>query len=141
MDITQLDAGTTIWRDRLLRTAREAGVSPRAPQLYADFETTVEQYKEALAGDPDLDVTDFRQMFGVVVGEYLRTELGMDWVIITDDYGTDLAILGTTPEGTPVYCCPVIVVGRRFDADYERGQLENFCTRFIATSAAQLHRS
>lgn len=138
MDIQQLDAETTAWKDRLLRTAQEAGFSSAPPQLYKDFETMVEQYQQAVAVDAEVDVTDIQQMLGVVVGEYLRAELGMEWVIITDDYGTDLAILAQAPNGAYVYSCPIIVVGKRFSPEYEPGQLEFFCNQFLVTSKAQL---
>lgn len=103
MDIQQPDQHTSGWITSLLRTAREAGVASDAPQLYRDFEDTVDQYIAAL-GAEEIDPTPFQQMFGVVVGEYLRKKLGMEWVIITDDYGTDLAIwrrLPMAPMCTP----------------------------------------
>ncbi|MFP7364796.1 DUF3806 domain-containing protein [Corynebacterium callunae] len=138
MDIQQLDADTNAWKDSLLRTAQEAGFTLAAPQIYQDFETTVEQYKESAAQQPDLDVTDLQQMFGVVVGEFLRQEIGMDWAVITDDYGTDLAIIAEAKDGSHVYSCPIVVVGKRFSPDYEKGQLESFCNQFIAASKARL---
>ncbi len=140
MDIQQLDSETTGWITSLLRTAREAGVASEAPALYADFERTVAQYIAAL-GTEEVDPTPFQQMFGVVVGEYLRGELGMEWVIITDEYGTDLAILAHAPDGSDVYSCPIVVVGKRFSEDYEEGQLERFCNQFIVVSKAQLQRT
>lgn len=141
MDIQQLDAETTAWKDSLLRAAQEAGFHFEPPKLFEDFEAMVEQYKQAAASDPDIDVTDIQQMWGIVVGEYLREKMGMEWVVITDDYGTDLAILATAPNGDHVYSCPIIVVGKRFSPDYEPGQLEFFCNQFMVTSLAQLQRS
>ena len=140
MDIQQPDQHTSGWITSLLRTAREAGVASDAPQLYRDFEDTVDQYIAAL-GDEEIDPTPFQQMFGVVVGEYLRKKLGMEWVIITDDYGTDLAIWAQAADGTDVYSCPIVVVGKRFSADYEKGQLESFCAQFLLVSTAQLQRT
>ena len=138
MDIQPLDAETTAWKDSLLRTAQEAGFHFEPPELYADFEQLIGQYQQATIADADVDVTEIQQMVGLVVGEYLRTELGMEWVIISDDYGTDLAILATAPDGSHVYSCPIIVVGKRFSTDYEPGQLEAFCNQFLGTSKAQL---
>lgn len=68
MDIQQLDAETTAWKDSLLRAAQEAGFHFEPPKLFEDFETMVEQYKQAAASDPDIDVTDIQQMWGIVVG-------------------------------------------------------------------------
>ncbi|QGU06783.1 hypothetical protein COCCU_04175 [Corynebacterium occultum] len=138
MQVEQLDTDTRQWLDEHLQVAEEAGFGSTPPRLFEAFEQTRADFFIAREEDEELDPTPFMASFGIAVGEYLRRELGMDWVIINDDYGTDLAILRETPDGGQVYSCPIVVVGKRFDEDYEEGQLEQFCNHFLQVSGGQL---
>lgn len=107
MDIQQPDPrDTSGWITSLLRAAREAGVASDAPQLYADFADTVDQYSAALGGeeiDPHPLPADVRRGRGGV--PTLTTGYGVG-VVITDDYGRDLAIWARAADSTDVYSCP-----------------------------------
>lgn len=137
MQIEELDEETRAWIGEKLQLAEQAGISLSPPELYQAFERTLTEYLSANATE-EIDQTPFVAVFGVAVGEYLRQELEMEWKIITDDYGTDLAILRPAPDGTQVFSCPVVVVGKRFSGDYEPGQLAEFCEYFLTLSRAQL---
>lgn len=140
MQVEQVDADTRQWIDEHLRVAEDAGFGSTPPRLFEAFEKTLKDFLTAREEDPELDPTPFMATFGIAVGEYLRRELAMDWVIITDDYGTDLAILSEAPDGSHIYACPIMVVGKRFDEGYEEGQLAEFCRTFLLTSSTQLGR-
>ncbi|MGD7001841.1 DUF3806 domain-containing protein [Corynebacterium halotolerans] len=140
MQVQEPDADTRQWIDDNLRVAGDTGFGTTPPKLFEAFEQTLADYLAASA-EEKIDPTPFMASFGIAVGEYLRRELGMAWQVITDDYGTDLAILKEAPDGSLVYSCPIVVVGKRFDADYENGQLEEFCNHFLVVSKAKLARS
>lgn len=102
MDIQQPDPrDTSGWITSLLRAAREAGVASDAPQLYADFADTVDQYSAALGGE-EIDPTPLQQMFGVVVGEYLRSQLGMEW-----GWSSPMTTAGIWPSGHALQIAPM----------------------------------
>lgn len=135
MQVAEPDDDDRQWIEDNLRVAEQIGFGTTPPKLFEAFEKTLADY---LAAEEDLDPTPFMAAFGIAVGEYLRRELAMQWQVITDDYGTDLAILRKAPDGSLVYSCPIIVVGKRFDENYQDGQLEQFCDHFLRTSRAQL---
>ncbi|MGP6175029.1 DUF3806 domain-containing protein [Corynebacterium sp. A21] len=137
MQVQQLDDDTRQWIEDNLKVAENTGFGSTPPQLFEAFEATLTDYLVAKEKE-DFDPTPFMATFGIAVGEYLRRELAMEWVIISDDYGTDLAILREAPDGGQVYSCPIIVVGKRFDEDYEPGQLEEFCEHFLKLSRVKL---
>lgn len=135
MQVEEPDNDDRQWIEDNLRVAENAGFGTTPPKLFEAFEKTLADYLNA---EEDIDPTPFMAAFGIAVGEYLRRELDMEWKVITDDYGIDLAILREAPDGSLVYSCPIIVVGKRFDEEYEEGQLEQFCDHFLLTSRAQL---
>lgn len=137
MQVEEPDDGDRQWIEDNLRVAEETGFGTTPPRLFEAFEKTLADYLKADA-DEDIDPTPYMAAFGIAVGEYLRRELDMEWKVITDDYGTDLAILREAPDGSLVYSWPIIVVGKRFDDEYEEGQLEQFCDHFLVASRAQL---
>lgn len=137
MQVEQIDADTRQWIEDNLRVAEDTGFGTTPPTLFEAFEKTLDDYLKAAATE-EMDPTPFMATFGIAVGEYLRRELDMEWVVITDDYGTDLAILREAPDGALVYSCPIIVVGKRFDGDYQDGQLAEFCEHFLTASREQL---
>lgn len=137
MQIEELDESTRAWLDEKLQLAAQAGIDLSPPELYRAFERTLADYLSATVAE-EIDQTPYVAVLGVAVGEYLRRELAMEWKIITDDYGTDLAILRPAPDGSPVFSCPVVVVGKRFSGDYEPGQLAEFCEHFLRTGRARL---
>ncbi len=50
---------------------------------------------------------------GVAVGEHFIAELGMQWVLATDEYGTELAVHG---EPNDVLVFPANLVAKRFES-------------------------
>lgn len=137
MQVQEPDDDTRQWIDENLKVAEDTGFGTTPPTLFEAFEKTLADYLRARE-DEKLDPTPYMAAFGIAVGEYLRRELDMDWKIITDDYGTDLAILREAPDGELIFSCPIVVVGKRFEPDYEDGQLEEFCDHFLATTRARL---
>jgi hypothetical protein len=63
---------------------------------------------------------------GMTIGEHLIAELGLEWVLATDEYGTELAVHG---EPSNVLVFPANLVGKRF---------ESRTTNFIAPLLKQM---
>lgn len=139
MQVEQINKETREWIEDHLQVADNTGFGTTPPRLFEAFEETLADYLMAKKTE-DFDPTPFMATFGIAVGEYLRRELDMEWVMISDEFGTDLAILRETPDGGQVYSCPIIVVGKRFDEDYEPGQLQQFCEHFLKLSRVKLGR-
>ena len=72
------------------------------------------------------DANSIINAVGVVVGEHLVAELGLQWVLATDEYGTELAVHG---EPNNVLVFPANLVGKRF---------ERRATGFIASLLTQM---
>jgi len=50
-------------------------------------------------------------MFGIVFGHYIIDDIGLEWVIVSDDIGTDLAVHG---ESGSVLIYPLSFVAKRY---------------------------
>ncbi len=51
---------------------------------------------------------------GVAFGQRLVNEAGFEWVIVTDDYGTELAVRAF-PEKAEIVICPMDFVAKRWE--------------------------
>lgn len=137
MQITDINDDVRQWLAANLTLADRAGINESVEQLCESFDQTVRDYLEGPESRQE-EAREVVAVYAVALGERLRTELGMQWVIIEDDYGTDLAIHRRAEDGNDVYSCPVPVVDKRLDADYRPGQLLEFHRWFLATAKEQL---
>ena len=70
------------------------------------------QRQEVDPGDPNPIINAVGAMIGQRLADYLD---GFDWVIATDDEGTDLAVAGS-PGGSNVLIYPANVVAKRYES-------------------------
>ncbi len=112
---------------------RPAGSNPVAE--YAEVETETLPTPEALdtawsAWLPHWERHDPNHIInavGMVIGEHLIAELGLQWVLATDEYGTELAVHG---EPNNVLVFPANLVGMRFESrttDFIAPLLQQMC--------------
>jgi hypothetical protein len=72
-------------------------------------------------GNDRVSENDIVNCLGCLFGEYMRMKFGMEWKIITDKYGTDLALQVEHGENI-VEVAPLSFVAKRVEADdLERG--------------------
>ncbi len=84
----------------------------------------------------DLSKPAVVQSLGLAFGNVLATELGLDWVIVEDDYGSDPAL--RHPE-TDALLHPLTMVSGRLE-DSERVDLQELVRRYrseVASSTAR----
>jgi hypothetical protein len=72
-----------------------------------------EEYLASSGGEPS-DANEVVQAVGAVFGAELVEGLGFQWVIATDDYGTDLAVLARPGRGD-VAIFPAEFVAKRYE--------------------------
>ena len=108
MDIQQLDAETTAWKDSLLRAAQEAGFHFEPPKLFEDFETMVEQYK---GKDDQVSVTSLSMMMNQLRG---ISEYGYDDVTMIARLMTEYYVVVTGPN-SPMKNLPEVMAAVKAD--------------------------
>lgn len=109
--ISELTANEVGWLDQLLGGLRAAGVNPvdvTALGEYCDREYAAHAAKSP-AGNADPNLTINR--VGAGFGEHLRSRLPFRWVVVTDQWGTDLAI---TLQPGNVILTPMTMIGKRW---------------------------
>jgi hypothetical protein len=126
--IEPLGDGERKWIEAHLRIARSFVAE------YAQVETETLPTPEALDGAWSAwlaqwerhDPNHIINAVGMAIGEHLIAELGLAWVLATDEYGTELAVHG---EPNNVLIFPANLVGKRF---------ESRTTNFIAPLLKQM---
>ncbi len=92
-----------------------AALDPHAGDGRPSLESLDRAFENYLAsgGEPS-GTNDVVQIVGIVFGVELVERLGFQWVIATDDYGTDLAVLARPGRGD-VTIFPADFVAKRFE--------------------------
>jgi hypothetical protein len=112
--ITELDAATSARLDQqrawVAQQAEEAGVSTSG-----DPAVRLQMIDAVLASGVAADATWELQALGVVLGDALGQRLGVDWVLVEDEYGVDPALLAGSG---PVLVFPQTMISKRV----ERGE-------------------
>ncbi len=111
------------WIDDQLERAREF-VSAFAPQVTGDplaLESLDQAFSNFLAADSQdpAAANDAVIAVGVAFGAKLTKRLGFTWVIATDEYGTDLAVLSRPGRGD-VTIVPTDFVAKRYERKESR---------------------
>jgi hypothetical protein len=126
-EFSELTLAETAWLDDLLAGLRRDGVDP------LDLDALTRYYDDNYAAwlasgrqspDPNLIIN----RVGAGLGECLRSRLPLQWVVVTDQWGTDLAVHGHPGN---VVMTPMTMIGKRwsdgetgFVADLARGAVE-----------------
>jgi hypothetical protein len=84
-----------------------------------------------LEGDEPDDPNPVINLVGVGFGQLLVDELGLSWVVITDEYGTDVAVRGNSADGN-VTVFPTNFIAKRWP---------DRTTGFIAPAYAEMSRN
>jgi len=90
------------------RLCAVSGVESLTPELLDEAWTT--GLSAMASGDPNVLIN----AIGIAFGQVLVARLGFRWVIATDDYGTDLAVVAAEGNGD-VLVYPANFVAKRFE--------------------------
>ena len=109
--VSPLTAGEVEWRDRRLELAAVLAEAytgdASAPPTLATLDALVAGW---LADDHGIDVNTLVNAVGVAFGEHVARGTGLQWVIVTDEHGSDLALHGQPGD---VLVHPANAVARR----------------------------
>ena len=86
------------------------------------FEQQRAMWRETAAGER-LDANTLVNLIGAGVGQVLVEELGLKWVLATDEYGTELAVTG---EPGQVLVFPMNAVAKRWSGE-SPGTIADLC--------------
>ena len=81
---------------------------PLLDEVYAAWRTGWDQAPSAERDDPN----PYVNAFGVAFGQTLADGLGFEWAVVTDDYGTEIAVQRQPGD---VLVFPPNLVGKRFE--------------------------
>lgn len=110
-----LNAAEQRWVAEELTALADAGVDVSDARALGEHHAGQWRRWSAVGGDANRVVN--RTAIGV--GEHLVRRCGLVWVVVTDDLGTDLAVLGQ-PGDLLVH--PIFLVAKRWDAE-QHGRL------------------
>jgi len=124
--ITELDAGTLAQLDQQRawvaeRAETEAGIAGTG----ADAAIRLQQVDAVLAAGVEASATWELQALGVVLGDALAERLGVEWVVVEDEYGRDPALLAGPG---PVLVFPQTMISKRVERGESVRAIELFLT-------------
>jgi Domain of unknown function (DUF3806) len=120
--IEPINEGERQWIEANLRVSRsfvaayageqvvEGAPSPLA--LERAWDAWLESWESEPAESRD-DPNPIINAVGIAVGQLLVSELGLAWVVATDEYGTEIAVYGNPGD---VLVFPPNLVGKRFES-------------------------
>jgi hypothetical protein len=114
------------WIDDQLKRLRTSGVDLADPvQLGAYYDRLLGHWLEAGAGrpDPNPDIN----LIGIALGEHLRHRTGLQWAVVTDAEGAEIALYGQ-PGDILIY--PTNAVAKRWVA-HQAGFLPGFADEVV----------
>ncbi|NYF10148.1 hypothetical protein HDC94_001304 [Leifsonia sp. AK011] len=76
-----------------------------------------------------LDPNTVINVVGAKVGELLARELDLRWQVVTDDFGTELGVVG---EPNSIVICPMSSVGQRWKSSAP-GEIQRFVTSALSS--------
>jgi hypothetical protein len=92
--------------------------TPEPPELDAAYAAWFTDWRARPAGERD-DPNVFDNAFGLAFGQHLVDTLGLEWAIVTDEHGTEIAVHGQPGD---VLVFPPNLVAKRL----ERGEMHFF---------------
>lgn len=109
--IEEINAAEAAWLQQLLDELLAQGVNPVDIHALGRYYDTT--YATWAAADPSLreDPNAVVNRVGAGLGEHLRTRLPLRWVVVTDEYGTDMCVHGQPGD---VVIAPMSMVGKRW---------------------------
>lgn len=109
--IEELRDSETAWLNQLLAELVEQGIDPvDMPSLGSYYDAAYARWlsaDQATREDPNLVIN----RVGAGFGEHLRARLPLRWVVVSDVWGTDLALHGQPGD---VVLVPMSMVGKRW---------------------------
>ena len=115
------------WIDDQLRRLRASGVDVADPaQLGAHYDRLLTRWYSLADGgrpDPNPDIN----LIGIGLGEHLRYRTGLDWVVVTDTDGAEIALYGQ-PGDILIY--PTNAIAKRWVA-HQAGFLPQFAEEIV----------
>ncbi len=108
---------------------------PAVPKVSSDLLDELWVAWRAISTGDDEAVLNFVEVFGVGFGDLLVHELGFEWSILTDEYGTDLAVRALPGTGD-IRVTPIDFVLKR----YQDEQLEPYVAHAIVEIGQVLER-
>ncbi|MDO5684266.1 MAG: DUF3806 domain-containing protein [Propionibacteriaceae bacterium] len=111
--IEPLNPAELEWITGLTRSLREVGV----PDDLGSVSTHFDQQRRdwfALSQDARSDPNPLINAVGAFIGDLLVRECGLEWVLASDEYGTEAAVFGN-PGDVLIY--PMNMVAKRWQPD------------------------
>jgi hypothetical protein len=127
MTITELNEGELQWIASLIEELRAEGIALDASAIseYAERRRAEWATSPDLAGDPNVDIN----RVGAAVGEILVRGSGLAWVVVDDEYGTELGVLG---QPNDILLFPMNAVAKRLTGE-SSGTVLDFVTQAEAS--------
>ncbi|MHA7814228.1 MAG: DUF3806 domain-containing protein [Phycisphaerales bacterium] len=104
---------------------RDAEPTPSIPDLHHAFDVWLDQFVKSTAKRKlfskkphAIDPNAIALSFGVVFGDHLAEATSLDWMIVTDAYGTDMMLYapGEVGKYTDVINAPMNMVAKRIES-------------------------
>lgn len=128
-EFSELNADERSWLDSLVAelASENVGIAPEELAAYFD-----EQWQSwtATAVEDRADPNPIVNRIGAGLGEYLAAEMGLRWMVITDDFGSDLVV---RREASNLVLFPMSSVAKRWESG-ELGWLDPFAQWVITQS-------
>lgn len=125
--ISPLNGAETEWISDLIGYLRDLGAPQDLNSLSAYFSAQRGEWFAA-PEDARVDPNPLINAVGAAVGGILAGELGLEWVIATDEYGSEAAVFGQPGD---VLLYPMNAVAKRWTGESE-GTLADFVLGTIA---------
>ena len=103
---------------------RDVGPTPAIPELHSAFDTWLHQFvqstgkRKLFSKKPHvIDPNSIALSFGVVLGDHIAAATPLDWMIVTDAYGTDMMLYAPGEDGkySDIINAPMNMVAKRIE--------------------------
>jgi hypothetical protein len=127
MAVTALNEAELAWVAALIAEMGAEGVALDASAISEYFDRRRAEWMRSreLAGDPNVHIN----RVGAAVGEILVRRAGLQWVVVEDEYGTELGVHG---ESNDILLFPMNAVAKRWTGD-STGTIADFLTQAEAS--------
>lgn len=104
---------------------RDAGTIPAIPDLHHSFDVWLDQFAQSttkrklFSRKPRvIDPNAIALSFGVVFGDHISAATSLDWMIVTDAYGTDMMLYapGKDEKYSDIINAPMNMVAKRIES-------------------------
>ena len=119
--ISPLNEAETAWIDMLVSQADQAGLMA-SPAALQDFLVAERTAWSSVAPEEREDPNPTVSMIGAALGQMLVNQCDLSWALVTDEYGTDAAVIGD-PGSITLF--PINAVAKRWTGQSE-GDLADY---------------